>query len=73
MEYQDAISLVTAAIERTIFDRNSNAECPHGRGAHKVKVCSNAIYNGLLKYVEQSDEITPDELGMEFLRLAKDG
>ncbi len=73
MEYSDAILLIGAAVQRAILDHDLERNCPHARGSHKVSKCADDMLRGLEHYITREDEITPAEIGLEFLRLAEHG
>ena len=63
----ETIALVAAIFERAILDLKENAECPFGRGGHRVRDCASPIVSAIHEYARDNSGITAAEAAMEIV------
>lgn len=66
VDYNAAISLISAAVEQSVRDRYNQDECTL---SHRVKDCAAPIVEGLRSFSAGPDPVNADDLVEEFLRL----
>lgn len=70
-EYFEGIDLVAAIVERARMDYDSDEECQHVNGGHKLRDCSQQLIDRLWTFAGSNPEIDSLDISLECMRLIR--